>query len=844
MKLLSCYIEGYGKIKQRRYDFSDGITVFCEENGEGKTTLASFIKAMFYGLKGYRRGSTEFCDREHFYPFDGGRFGGNLTFFWRGKRYKIERFFGERSETADTLRAFENGEMTAELGDEPGKTVFGMDRESFERTVFLDSGEVEIASTSGIHARLNAFLEGVDEEGNLDGALSALDKAAKAYKKSRTGADNVSAETAKIAKLNEEILNAVTVKRALEGKYAREKALKEEIVALNERIVASQEANEKLSQFEHLDSILEGLQRAKNALATVERKYPNGLPSLEEAEAFNAYVVAGNGLRAKLDGKELSSADEEKLNALSLRFQGGEPSESELHSIEKKIQLLSALETEMKFAEGRSLSQKEEELLAKFDKKAPSDEEMRETAEKVEKYKRLRSEWETTPVYVGEKAVKKKLRKGYAYVGAFAAALALVGGVLLALQNSLGGALLTVGAVGLLADGFLYLNAKSGGQVRDERENPARMRIEKEVKELEDAVKATLLPMGYRSTNGLAYDFALLEGDLSSYRRLRADECARAAELREKRATAERVSLALSTFFENYGLSGAPFYKLSADLRLCQKEYADLRSRRSLVGAERARIEGACRENQEKIDAFKNKYALVEVENLVEDIRSAIRLRGEIADGEKRAEAFKLAKGLGERTARPKADLGELQFFLQAKQSEKSKLDREIAEDERLVENLDGYEADKAEAEALLKEYKRKHRLLSAAAELLKKADGRLKDRYVSPLKEEFLYYARLIEGALGESVSMTKDFELRFERNGVERSERHLSSGQRTICALCFRLALVKNMYEGELPFLILDDPFTSLDETHFRKVAAVLKELSKGMQTVYFTCHESRKP
>ena len=49
MKLLSCYIENYGKISATTFDFNEGLTAFCEKNGYGKTTLASFVKAMFYG---------------------------------------------------------------------------------------------------------------------------------------------------------------------------------------------------------------------------------------------------------------------------------------------------------------------------------------------------------------------------------------------------------------------------------------------------------------------------------------------------------------------------------------------------------------------------------------------------------------------------------------------------------------------------------------------------------------------------------------------------------------------------------------------------------------------------
>ena len=77
MKLVSCHIENYGKLSNVDFDFNSGITEFYLENGEGKTTLASFIKAMFYGLPTYTSSEKTFGDRKHYLPFSGGVFGGN-----------------------------------------------------------------------------------------------------------------------------------------------------------------------------------------------------------------------------------------------------------------------------------------------------------------------------------------------------------------------------------------------------------------------------------------------------------------------------------------------------------------------------------------------------------------------------------------------------------------------------------------------------------------------------------------------------------------------------------------------------------------------------------------------
>ena len=58
MKLLKCHIENFGKLSNYDYSFEDGLNTIKEENGFGKTTFASFIKAMFYGMEAKRNTKT------------------------------------------------------------------------------------------------------------------------------------------------------------------------------------------------------------------------------------------------------------------------------------------------------------------------------------------------------------------------------------------------------------------------------------------------------------------------------------------------------------------------------------------------------------------------------------------------------------------------------------------------------------------------------------------------------------------------------------------------------------------------------------------------------------------
>ena len=89
MKLVSLYIENFGGLSQYSLGFSDGLTVINQPNGFGKTTLAEFIRAMFYGFP--RKAKTlDKSLRQKYTPWNGGKCGGNLIFELERKQYRIE----------------------------------------------------------------------------------------------------------------------------------------------------------------------------------------------------------------------------------------------------------------------------------------------------------------------------------------------------------------------------------------------------------------------------------------------------------------------------------------------------------------------------------------------------------------------------------------------------------------------------------------------------------------------------------------------------------------------------------------------------------------------------------
>lgn len=841
MKLISCHIENFGKISGRDLSFGGGLTAFCEENGYGKTTLAAFLKAMFYGMEPSRR-NGRFNDRTHYYPFDGGRFGGNVVFLCKGKEYRIERFFDETSDTRDELTVYRDG-RPCDLGGEPGEVLFGIDRESFERTAFITGKETEIGSTDSINTRLNNFVEGSDDDTNLRAALERIDKRSKEYRK--RGGGLIAEEGERIVRLHSELKNYETVRAGLPGKYVRLNEKNRQIHGLAAEIAAAQTRNVAFANWERYDGLCASAAEHTKKIAALEEKYPFGVPSAEEAE--KAFADAGRleELRAVSEKRTFTAQDEARLEALGRKFSGGVPETEELSSAQESIVRMNGLDAALAPQDG-GLSEEEEKLRRRFAARFPDAAEAEEAEKQAERFKKADAACaaaEETTVTVREVSFKANIAA--AAVGAL---LLLAGIGVLFVQQIAGIVLAALGALLLLADAFLYLNKKSGSAVRTE--NPERAAARRERESAERELAAILLPYGYSLGEGVLFAAAKFREDRQRYLAAEKKAEERARGIRERQAERAEVQRSLDTFFAKYGTAeGDPVSRLAA-LRAEIAEYRSLLGRKKASEeAERGTAERA-EELERALLAFCGKYRVPpeglrgRARLICDDVKELAAERAERRRLEEEARVLREEKHLAERPAGTAADLKEMNAKLAELAEEKNRLSLEIAADETDAERAGELQNELEESEERLRVYKKNHALLERTAALLKEADGRLKDKYVRPIRERFSYYSGIIERALGEKIYMDAEFNLRFEHGGQQRSEEHLSTGQRTVCAFCFRMALIDNMYAEEKPFLILDDPFTGLDGAHFAKVKEVLASLSEKMQLIYFTCHESRMP
>ncbi len=90
----------------------------------------------------------------------------------------------------------------------------------------------------------------------------------------------------------------------------------------------------------------------------------------------------------------------------------------------------------------------------------------------------------------------------------------------------------------------------------------------------------------------------------------------------------------------------------------------------------------------------------------------------------------------------------------------------------------------------------------------------------------------------------MNLDINLNAEVNekGSNKKLDFFSTGYKDLIYICMRLSLIDSLFEEEKPFIILDDPFTNLDEEKVKNAMNLIKTKAEEYQIIYFVCHESR--
>ena len=285
MNLIKCHIENFGRLSNVDFDFTKGVNSILEENGWGKTTLAAFIRCMFYGLAGSRKKEYIENERAQYQPWNDGFFGGEITFEVDGKNYIIRRNFGKKDKDATfQLVNASTGLDSSDYSENIGEELFGVDRASFMRTSFVDHSSLRY---EGISSAISAKVSSVSQRGDLENYDRSAGKLT-----TYLNENSPSRKSGKLSKINESIKQLEYDLSVEESTSKRIQELRDKREVEEKKLRSFEAANRSIGEYNTLKSNAEGLKRSidsmpvsgNDRLEELGKLFANGVPAESEVQ--------------------------------------------------------------------------------------------------------------------------------------------------------------------------------------------------------------------------------------------------------------------------------------------------------------------------------------------------------------------------------------------------------------------------------------------------------------------------------------------------------------------------------------------------------------------------------
>ena len=806
MRLIKCYVSGFGILQDVEYIFERGLNSFVLDNGKGKTTLTAFIRAMLFGLCDSRKQSLEENPRKMYAPWSGNAFGGSLTVEIDKQTYTIERSFGARaSEDIFTLRDSVTGMVSDDYSTKIGEEIFGIDEEGFSKTVLLGEG----ASYANRHnpsvaSRLSDAMGSDGDVGDYDAAIKRLDEARRFYHK-RGGSGEIGELSARIQECKlalDEIERQRERATEIENELVRLDTLRGQLHAdrttLEDRLVELGKEKERMAWEKVYRSMLDNLEIEKTLLRNKRAAFGDIVPTSEDID--NAREDYQQAIRLRKEVEATSGGEDfvrlSKLFAQRTDFEELEKAKICANNLESyKKDLLNMEE---------NLDEATVKMSELFPIKVP-------TMKDIDEHIRL-----CTSSSIGFWI------------------LPLIFGVLIAILGVVTGILVSAGMYAFVGTGvalvFLGISLHSSKK-----------------KNRMDRIKRFLLSIGADTDTAFTETLECKKRDLVEYERLDTERKQKHLLLKERIEKCEEM---LGDF-----LSRFPIYDektIGEHIKYLSVEYGKFYAMNLSSVGEESNEEKLKRAEKliNNVRIFVSRYGITEGDPFIA-LKTMLEqytfLRATVQRLEKECEEYRTLHGL---TGDIPTDISDDLTAESIKRidSELAKIESEYAVNNRIYRELLDRLGEKNEIEAKYialcekkAQYEHNLALIKRTMEILTEARDRMTSKYLGKTRERFIYYENAISEGHGE-FSVSNNFTLTINDKGKGRSEQSYSRGVRDLYNLAMQVALSDAMYQGEPPFLILDDPFISFDDQRCKRGMALIKKLAEERQILYFTCSQSR--
>lgn len=876
MKILSCHIENFGKLSNCDFEFGEGVNCFCEDNGWGKSTFASFLKAMFYGFEGEKKRSIE-NERKRFQPWQGGPYGGSLTFETGGREYVVTRMFGDKElndsfELRDGKTNLISGDYSYKIGEE----LFNINSEAFARTLFISQNGCETRTNDDINAKvgnlvdntndLNSF-EKVDnylrtllnemnpgrKTGSIAKRKNQISQQEMLVKNGAGTADNIEAYNGLLRKERDNLKNLCT-------EMEENKKLQKQLAEHNSFLVIRDRFNNLRAEAE----------KHKNELEKIKAELPRRLPRLEEIDEWINSTASLYKMKERMETYSLTVQEKNKLEILESGLEGQNIS---LEEIDEKLEKNARLQ---KICQGMNLPKltpdeklRMVELMQEFasDELNPS-EAITLWNERCNRKATLSGQRVALDAMKAKAADNGKKSPNITFM--IIGILAVVGAAGLVFASKIAGITVCLaGVVSIIASYFFGSKIEDEGQEAEIASlEKAASDAEKEIEETDEKIKKYLNShkREFVPANVLKslQDILTDSSELAALQKRAAQDEEGSADDNAEKAEALAIIEEIEVFFGRKADENATQQNLIRkdyssqlyELKLALNEYHRLVQKNESF----RRAEDEYRQLYSEADEFVRECGLEPQEDIAAQL-TAIR---------RYADEYYLEKKLFEEA------LGKLQQFCnendmdalqQADEAEGIDI-REVSdrfmllseEAEIVRKRIHGYEKTIGELQDNLEQWEeskrvlqnlkelqeaeeQKYRLLTITRKKMEQAKQSLVSNYVGPLMKSFLEYSSDIAGTEATGFHMDSDINITVDELGKQRNTENLSNGLRDMVGICLRIAFADAMFQGEKPFLLFDDSFVNLDDDKMNGIRMLMKTVSERYQVIYFTCSRSRK-
>ena len=873
MRLISCHIENFGKLSDFTMNFESGYNELCYENGWGKSTLAAFIKVMFFGFEGGRKHSLE-NERKFYSPWQGGVFGGQLTFEVGGKTYTLSRVFGNKErEDVFEIRNAETNLECSDYSTNIGPELFEIDGESFKRSVFISQNDCLTNATGDINAKMGNIADNMDDLNTYDDAMNRI--------KDYLNANSPTKKTGLIWKLKDRATGLETNIKKEDSLNNTLDELQKSMNKEKKKLSDSEKELEKITKQQKNVSLYKQTQAKKESYEDLnnqvkkaelewqesQKKFPGRVPEKNEVEYNSEICTHMNTYKTKAETYLLNNEEEGKLESFNEKFVKGIPSEAEFDEVKGKNTAL------FRYRQEDNNSQLSDEDIAKLEmykEKFGNDEHVLERIDELQdlwvertskaaelSQKRYEMERVTSSKENNKPVSKKNVPLMVSGI------IVLIIGVVVFMKALIPGVVIAAIGAALLIFSFVKKNSvetSANSNFEDEKISLKKeiTSFEKRIEYIEKEVRTFLEKVDVEFDINTVHDeLQDLMKNAARYEAL-LERYAKARDNNHKEEC-DRLSEEIVAFLNLYRVEcseEAQFINAINYLENEIGEYDRLKEKKlNWIDANKRFID-----KENKVKEFLYDLKFIPEEDLSKQINHISELLSDYTYKKnmyekdlRRKEEFEEKNNIEKLMNLPvlegETDLVKLSEAYESKTSDidsiKDSMQFYKSQYENVANELDDLLADKEELHKLKEDIASdsyKYKMIKNTQELLTAAKEKLTAKYMGPLKNSFSKYYKIITETDAENYIIDANANIKVRELGLPREISSYSAGYKDLIGICMRLSFIDAMYEKEKPMIILDDPFVNFDTNKLDAGKRLLKGLEKEYQVIYFTCNESR--